>query len=72
MAQGNHYAGVTKEFIRAAKTSGQKLYVWTVDDPEEAARLVKLGVDGITTNRPGWLREQLKDHVAIRQTLTGN
>jgi glycerophosphoryl diester phosphodiesterase len=67
-----HYAGVTKEFIRAAKTSGQKLYVWTVDDPEEAARLVKLGVDGITTNRPGWLREQLKDHVAIRQTLTGN
>jgi len=55
-----HYAGVTKKFARAAKASGQKLYVWTVDDPEEANRLVKLGVDGITTNRPGWLREQLK------------
>ncbi|KPL13187.1 hypothetical protein AMJ85_00145 [candidate division BRC1 bacterium SM23_51] len=55
-----HYAGVTKEFVRAAKASGQKLYVWTVDDPNEAIRLVQLGVDGITTNRPEWLREQLK------------
>ena len=56
-----HYAGVTKEFADSAKSSGQKLYVWTVDDPAEAARLIKLGVAGITTNRPGWLREQLKN-----------
>jgi glycerophosphoryl diester phosphodiesterase len=55
-----HYAGVTEEFVRAVKAGGQKLYVWTVDDPEEARRLVKLGVNGITTNRPDWLREQLK------------
>jgi len=55
-----HYAGVTKEFARAVKAAGMKLYVWTVDDPGEARRLVKLGVDGITTNRPAWLREQLK------------
>lgn len=55
-----HYAGVTEEFMQAVRASGQKLYVWTVDDPEEAARLVSLGVAGITTNRPEWLREQLK------------
>jgi len=61
-----HYAGVTKEFADAVEASGQKLYVWTVDDPEEAARLIKLGVDGITTNRPEWLREQLKNHVPGR------
>lgn len=35
------------------------LYTWTVDDSEEAKRLTGLGVKGITTNRPGWLREQL-------------
>ena len=58
-----HFAGVTEEFARAVKASGQRLYVWTVDDPEEAARLVELGVDGITTNRPDWLREQLKNRV---------
>jgi glycerophosphoryl diester phosphodiesterase len=62
-----HCAGVTPEFARAVKTSGLKLYVWTVDDPREAIRLVKLGVDGITTNRPDWLREQLLQQAAIRQ-----
>ncbi len=54
-----HYAGVTEEFVRAVRTAGLGLYVWTVDDPAEARRLVKLGVDGITTNRPDWLRAQL-------------
>jgi glycerophosphoryl diester phosphodiesterase len=66
-----HYAGITKGFADAVKASGQKLYVWTVDDPEEAARLIKLGVDGITTNRPGWLREQLKDYIPARRTFAG-
>ena len=56
-----HYAGVTEEFVHAVKAAGQKLYVWTVDDPDEAMRLVKLGVDGITTNRPAWLRDQLRN-----------
>ncbi len=66
-----HYAGVTKEFADAVKASGQKLYVWTVDDPKEAIRLIKLGVDGITTNRPGWLREQVKDYTSTRQIIAG-
>ncbi len=61
-----HYAGVTKEFADSARSAGQKLYVWTVDDPAEAARLAKLGVAGITTNRPGWLREQLKNPASVR------
>jgi glycerophosphoryl diester phosphodiesterase len=55
-----HYAGVTEEFANAVKAAGQKLYVWTVDDPVEAIRLRRLGVDGITTNRPGWLRQRFK------------
>ena len=66
-----HYAGVNKEFVNAVKASGQKLYVWTVDEPEEAIRLIKLGVDGITTNRPEWLREQLKNYAHGRQIIAG-
>jgi glycerophosphoryl diester phosphodiesterase len=66
-----HYAGVTKEFVDAVKAAGQKLYVWTVDDPEEAARLVRLGVDGITTNRPEWLREQLKGLIHNQWIIAG-
>ena len=56
-----HYAGVTREFVDAATAAGQKLYVWTVDDPDEANRLVGLGVSGITTNRPEWLRRNIKN-----------
>jgi glycerophosphoryl diester phosphodiesterase len=59
-----HFAGVTPEFARAVKASGLGFYVWTVDDPDEARRLIKLGVDGITTNRPDWLREQLRNSKA--------
>ena len=66
-----HYAGVTEEFVRAVKAAGQKLYVWTVDDPDEARRLITLGVDGITTNRPEWLRAQLKNRTSIRQATAG-
>jgi glycerophosphoryl diester phosphodiesterase len=35
------------------------LFAWTVDDPEEARRLISLGIKGITTNRPGWLNDQI-------------
>lgn len=56
-----HYAGITKAFADAVKAAGLKLYVWTVDDLQEAIRLKELGVDGITTNRPSWLRDQLCD-----------
>jgi len=55
-----HYAGITEALVNAAQDAGQKLYTWTVDDPDEARRLVRLKVDGITTNRPAWLREQLR------------
>jgi glycerophosphoryl diester phosphodiesterase len=34
--------------------------VWTVDDVAIAKHWIELGVQSITTNRPGWLREQLK------------
>jgi glycerophosphoryl diester phosphodiesterase len=63
------FNGICESFARAVKTSGLKFYVWTVDDPQEASRLVKLGVDGITTNRPDWLREQLKNGASARNTI---
>jgi glycerophosphoryl diester phosphodiesterase len=48
-----------KAFADKVKAAGFKLYVWTVNDVAVARRMVELGVDGITTDRPGWLREQL-------------
>lgn len=55
------YGGpIDAEFVRKIKGAGLKCYVWTVDDPAVARRLVEAGVDGITTNRPAWLREQIQ------------
>lgn len=35
------------------------MVTYTVDNPEEAKSLISLGVKGITTNRPDWLKEQV-------------
>ena len=50
---------VDAAFVRKAKEAGLEVYVWTVDDPDLARRMAGLGVDGITTNRAAWLREQV-------------
>jgi glycerophosphoryl diester phosphodiesterase len=48
-------------FIRRLRELGcREFSVWTVDDPKVAAFYQRLGTWSITTNRPGWLREQLK------------
>lgn len=47
-------------FVRRIRDAGLALHVWTVNDGELAKRLVQAGVDGITTDRPGWIREWLK------------
>ena len=47
-------------FVQQTHAAGLKFYVWTVDDAEVARKLVAAGVDGLTTNRPGWLRAQLR------------
>lgn len=51
---------ITKEFKAQVKSAGLKLYVWTVNDEKLAKDLVEAGVDGITTDKPAWLRERLK------------
>lgn len=45
--------------VKQLKAAGMQLHVWTVDDPVVAKEWIGYGVDGITTNRAGWLREQL-------------
>jgi glycerophosphoryl diester phosphodiesterase len=48
-------------FVTKVKSAGLKLYVWTVDQPVTAKQLMAAGVDGITTNRPEWLRQKLAE-----------
>ena len=50
---------IDKDFVDKVHQAGLKLYTWTVDDVAVARAEAEAGVDGITTNRAGWLREQL-------------
>jgi len=51
---------VDEEIVRLAKRQHLKVLSWTIDDPEEAKRLVKLGVKGITTNRPDVMKSSIR------------
>jgi glycerophosphoryl diester phosphodiesterase len=46
--------------VQQIRAAGLGVYVWTVDAPAEARRLAALGVDGITTNHPGRVRQALQ------------
>ncbi len=54
------YKGIKKEYIDAVHRAGMKMFTWTVDDPDTARKLIDSGIDGITTNRPGWMKDQLR------------
>lgn len=47
-----HYSVASKAAIERAHEVDAAVYVWTVDDPKLAQRLVRDGADGIITNDP--------------------
>lgn len=50
---------IDKEVVADAKSLNLEVLTWTIDDPAEAKRLSEIGVVGITTNRPKWLKEEM-------------
>jgi glycerophosphoryl diester phosphodiesterase len=45
--------------VRRLKAAGQRVYVWTVNEPDDVELLVSLGVDGLITDRPKEVLAQL-------------
>jgi glycerophosphoryl diester phosphodiesterase len=52
---------VDKRLITAARRRGIEVHVWTVDEPAQMHQLIDLGVDGLMTDRPGVLRDVLRE-----------
>lgn len=51
---------INSETVNLANQLKLDVIAWTVDDPVEAKRLIDLGVNSFTTNRPDWLKVQLQ------------
>ena len=52
---------VSSRTVRAAKSAGVPLIVWTINDRTEMEALLNLGVDGIITDRPDLLRQVIDE-----------
>lgn len=50
---------VISSFVNAAHDRNLQVHVWTINDPEVMKHLISIGVDGIMTDRPDILMEQL-------------
>lgn len=48
-----------KEMIDFLKSKGYVISIWTVDDPDKAARYIEMGVDAITSNCAAMIRDTL-------------
>lgn len=53
-----------------ARANGMSVNVWTIDDKETMRRLIDLGVDYITTNKPELCRELLQE-MGIKELKAG-
>jgi glycerophosphoryl diester phosphodiesterase len=51
---------ITAESLAFAHRNGTAILTWVVDDPDDMAQLIKLGVDGIYTRRPDVMVRVLK------------
>ena len=56
----NYGGPLDKGFARQVREAGLKFCVWTVNAPEDALRMARIGAMGITTDRPAFIRETLE------------
>jgi glycerophosphoryl diester phosphodiesterase len=57
---GLHVLRAHPEFVERAHEKGHPVFVWTVDEPEDVAFVLGLGVDTIITDRPAAVRALLE------------
>jgi len=54
-----HFGDLTPALREEARALGLPVVVWTVNEPADIARMLELGVDGIISDRPDRVREEM-------------
>ncbi|MBY5957116.1 hypothetical protein KUV50_03140 [Membranicola marinus] len=54
-----HHSIIDQDLINQAHKDDLGILCWTVNKVEDARRLAHMGIDGITTDRPGYIRKHL-------------
>jgi glycerophosphoryl diester phosphodiesterase len=49
------------QLARRLRDRGHQVYVWTVNEPHDLDLVIALGVEGIITDRPGYVRSRLDE-----------
>lgn len=55
-----YFNDLDAEKLKEARDLGLKVVVWTVNEPAQIAKMLELGVDGIISDRPDLVREEMK------------
>ncbi|QHE85335.1 glycerophosphodiester phosphodiesterase [Hydrogenophaga sp. BPS33] len=55
-----HFGDLDQHTLQRARALGLRVIPWTVNDPQDMARLIDWGVDGLITDRPDQLRTVMK------------
>jgi glycerophosphoryl diester phosphodiesterase len=55
-----YFGDVSEQSVKEAQSLGLRVVVWTVNEPAQIAKMLDLGVDGIISDRPDVVREEMK------------
>ena len=56
---------LTDENMAQLKKQGLRVHTWTVNEPEQMRRLIRLGTDIVITNHPDRMAEELRNNPAV-------
>ena len=55
-----YFGDVSAQSVKEAQALGLRVVVWTVNEPAQIVKMLNLGVDGIISDRPDLVREEMR------------
>lgn len=55
----SYSSSISLNFVQRFKQNNLKLYIWTLNDYKKISKLFRLGVNGVMTDRAGWVKDRI-------------